>query len=185
MRCLSCYTANGATDPLIKEYPSPNAFWGDWNGLMGYGMWHRTEQAPDGSPYTVKWKSKTFRNGAGKWVVSTTSLWADGEHPADTRPPAPPQTPRPEIPKTQAGRLSTGERLRSPHGTWTVAEWWIADKPGAQGKDRKYGATSVRGDSHMYYLLTHEDGHQEEWSAPDMADADFHRILPDEQQTLT
>lgn len=87
------------------------------------------------------------------------------------------------IPPTQRGTLNIGERLRSPHGTWAVAESWIADEPGTQGKDRKYGASSVRGDYHMYYLLTHEDGHQEEWCAPDMVD--FHRIVPDEQQTLT
>lgn len=88
------------------------------------------------------------------------------------------------IPPTQRGSLNTGERLRSPYGTWTVTEAWIANKPGAQSKDRSHGR-AVSGDNHMYYLLTHEDGHHEEWSAPDMGDADFHRILPDEQHTLS
>lgn len=88
---------------------------------------------------------------------------------------------------TQLGRLNVGERLRSPHGTWMVAESWVASEYGAEGKDRDYKAVCVvRGsDSHVYYLLTREDGRQEEWSAPDMGDADFHRLLFDEQQTLT
>lgn len=92
-----------------------------------------------------------------------------------------------EIPATQLGRASIGERLKSPNGTWRVAESWVADKPGAQGKERDYKAACVlpNNSDHVYYLLTHDDGHQEEWSAPDMADAGFHRILLDEQQTLT
>lgn len=94
-----------------------------------------------------------------------------------------PQVDISQIPPTQRGRLNIGERLRSPHGTWTVTESWIANKAEAQGKDRTYGP-AVSGGNHMYYLLTHEDGHQEEWSAPDMAAAGFHRILPDEQQTF-
>lgn len=183
MHLLSCYTTNGAMDPLIKEYTRPGAFWGDWNGLMGSGKWHRTELAPDGTPYTVKWQSRTFRNGAGKPVVSTTALWVDGEHAADTRPrpEAPDDSPR--IPATQAGRVNVGEQLRSPQGTWTVTESWIADKPGAQGEDRDYQSMLLRrgAGTHVYYLLTHADGHQEEWSAPDMVEADFHRILSGQQ----
>ncbi|WP_060888084.1 hypothetical protein [Streptomyces caniscabiei] len=96
----------------------------------------------------------------------------------------PNQTERSPIPPTQRGSLTLGERLRNPCGTWTVSESWVANKAGAQGKDRKHGPASVSGDNHMYYLLAHEDGHHQEWSAPDMADAGFHRILPDEQQTL-
>ena len=183
MRFLSFHTAHHiATEPLEKEYMHPADFWGDWNGLMGFRKWHRTELDPSGNPYTVKWESRAFRNGYGKPAVHTTALWVDGEHSADTRPPAPPHVPRPVIPSSQAGRAAVGERLRSPHGTWTVIESWIASKAGAQGKDRSYGP-SVSGDSHMYYLLKHEDGHQEEWSAPDMAD--FHRIQPSQQQALT
>lgn len=187
MYFLSCYTADGIMDsPLINEYTHPHRFWCDWNGILGSHKWHRTETDPSGHPYTVKWESSTFRNGAGKWVVFTTALWADGAHPADTRPPAPAPdfAGRPGIPLTQRGRANVGERLRSPHGTWTVTQSWVADKPGAQGEDRDYKATAVNGDRHVYYLLTHEDGHQEEWSAPDMGTADFHRIQPDEQQTL-
>ncbi|MET9073806.1 hypothetical protein ABZX95_16900 [Streptomyces sp. NPDC004232] len=80
-----------------------------------------------------------------------------------------------KVPPTQRGRASVGERLRSPHGTWTVARSWLVMKDDGQGTPRERTA----------YLLTHEDGHQEEWLAPDMAAAGFHRILPDEQQTLT
>jgi len=110
------------------------------------------------------------------------AMEADGEHPAYTQ--AAPEDPagRPEIPLTQRGRANVGERLRSPGGTWTVTESWVASKPGAQGEDRDYASPYVSGGRHVYYLLTREDGHQEEWSAPDMVD--FHRILPNEQQTL-
>lgn len=91
---------------------------------------------------------------------------------------------RPTTPLTQRGRATVGERLRSPQGTWTVSESWIADRPGTEGKDRNYKApfASPAHGEHVYYLLTHEDGHQEEWSAPDMVD--FHRILGSQQQAL-
>lgn len=78
---------------------------------------------------------------------------------------------------TQVGRLNIGESLRSPHGSWTVAASWIADKPGAPDKERDYRSPflSPGRDSHVHYLLTRADGSQEEWSAPDMADTGFHR----------
>lgn len=83
---------------------------------------------------------------------------------------------QPGIPVTQLGRSRVGERLRSPRGIWTVTESWVSSKPGAQGKERDYKAACVAPASgdHVYYVLTHEDGHREEWSAPDMVD--FHRI---------
>jgi hypothetical protein len=185
MQRLSYFVIDGKGEPTVMEYPHPSGFWSDWNGLLGNEMWHRTETAPDGSRCTVKWKSETFRNGDGKVVVSTHALWVDGEHPADTRPRPEPQD-EPEIPATQAGRASIGERLRSPHGEWTVTRSWIADRPNAPEEDRDYRSSAVISGSGRttYYLLTHADGHQEEWSAPDMADAGFHRILPDQQQTL-
>jgi hypothetical protein len=170
-----------------QEARKPSQFWGQWNSQLRAHHWHRTELDRDGNPYTVKWYSYAYRDGSGAWSELTTAMDVDGHHPPNTRPAIQRQDLAESltIPPTQRGRLSVGERLRSPHGSWTVAEWWIADKAGVQGKDRMYGATSVRGDYHMYYLLTHEDGHQEEWAAPNMADADFHRILPSEQQTLT
>lgn len=93
---------------------------------------------------------------------------------------------RPDTPVTQLGRAAVGERLRSPQGTWTVADSWIADRPGAEGKDRNYKAPFVAPalGEHVYYILTNEDGRQEEWSAPDMAVGDFHRIIDNQQTSL-
>lgn len=179
MFLLSCYTADGTTDVLIKEYKRAAGFWADWNGRMGAGRWCRTGSAPDGTTYTVKWQSRTFRNGAGKSVALTTALWVDGSHDADTTPRAEqPADGSPQIPATQAGRLAVGELLRSPHGTWTVTGSWIADRRGAPPEDRDYRSSWILHGSgrHVYYLLTHADGHQEEWSAPGMGDAGFHRI---------
>ncbi|MEU6552138.1 hypothetical protein ABZ915_17905 [Streptomyces sp. NPDC046915] len=123
----------------------------------------------------------TLRDSSGRESSSSQSGLRHLEQMAAVRR-APAEADNP-IPPTQRGGLNVRERLRSPYGTWTVTEAWIANKAGAQGKDRSYGL-AVSGGSHMYYLLTREDGHQEEWAAPDMADAGFHRILPDEQQTL-
>lgn len=84
--------------------------------------------------------------------------------------------PGPRQVETQPRRqLAIDERLRSPHGTWTVA------------RSRRLSEKDERGRRNEYctYLLTHDDGHQEEWRAREMADADFHLILPGEQQTLT
>jgi hypothetical protein len=184
MRHLSFYRSPRDANPLVTEYSSPHRFWGDWNGVLGRGKWHRTEQDPDGNPYTVKWSSSAYRNGYGEQAVHTSALWVDGEHGADTRLPAPPPPSRPQIPATQLGRADVGERLRSPHGMWTVTDSWIADKPGAQGEDRDYQSHSIASDRHVYYLLTHEGGRQEEWSAPDMGAAGFHRIVPGEQEML-
>lgn len=181
---LSNYASRRGAGPLVTEYSNDDRFWADWNGVLGRGTWHRTELDPDGNPYTVKWTSSTFRNGYGDQTVRTFALWVDGEHAADTRPPAPPPPKRPEIPATQRGRAANGERLHNPDGTWTVAESWIADRPGVPGSDRDYRSCLVSGDNHVYYLLTHEDGRQEEWSAADMGDAGFHRVTPGQQQTL-
>lgn len=160
-----------------QEARDPRQFWDQWNSHLTRHHWHRTELDRDGNPYTVKWHSNAFRNGRGAWVELTMAMEADGDHPAFIRLQAAPEEPigRPETPLTQLGRANIGERLQSPHGTWTVASSWTASKKGDRGISRE----------HTAYLLTHEDGHQEEWFAPDMADADFHRILPDEQQILT
>lgn len=89
---------------------------------------------------------------------------------------APARVQQSRLSPTQPGRvLSVGERLRSLHGTWTVARTRRLRETGEQGTGRRY----------CTYLLTHEDGHQEEWRGRDMADGDFHLILPGGQQTLT
>lgn len=76
---------------------------------------------------------------------------------------------------TQPGRmLRVGERLRSPHGTWTVDRARRPHEKSEQGMGEQY----------CTYLLTHEDGHQEEWRARDMGEADFHLILSDQQTLL-
>ena len=170
-----------------QQAHDPRKFWDHWNSHSTRHYWHRTELDRDGNPYTVKWHSVAFRNGRGAWMEGTMAMEADGEHPACIRPAASLSAlERPKVPTTQRGRLNVGERLASPIGTWTVTESWVADKPGAQSKDRDYKAACVlpNSSSHVRYLLTHHDGHQEEWSAPDMADAGFHRVLPDEQQKL-
>jgi hypothetical protein len=88
---------------------------------------------------------------------------------------APAHAEQSKVSPTQPGRmLNVGERLRSPHGTWTVARAHRLYEKSERGMGRQY----------CTYLLTHEDGHQEEWRARDMADADFHLILDDRQQTL-
>jgi hypothetical protein len=187
MRILRISLTDGEVGPYGEHTDrtdcEPRQFWYQWDSHLTRRHWHRTELDREGNPYTVKWHSDAFHNGRGAWVERTMALEADGEHPAFIRPAAPQAAlERPDIPPTQRGRLNIGERLRSPIGTWTVTESWISDKPGAQGEDRDYQSPFVSGDSHVYYLLTREGGHQEEWGAPDMADADFHRILADQQK---
>ena len=169
-----------------QEARDPRQFWDRWNSQLTRNHWHRTELDRDGNPYTVKWESRAFRNGRGAWMELTMAMEADGEHPACIRRAVPDADPeRPEVPLAQQGRANIGERLRSPNGMWTVTESWIAQKAGAEGGHRDYVSRSVRTGQHVYYLLTHEDGHQEEWSAPGMGAAGFHRIQTNQQQTLT
>ena len=116
----------------------------------------------------------TLRDSAGhEWKLSEGGLQHEVQAAADRQ--VPTRAKQSKTSPTQPGRMLTvGERLRSPHGTWTVA------------RARRLYEKSERGMGQEYctYLLTHEDGHQEEWRARDMGAADFHLILPDEQQTL-
>lgn len=188
MRTLRISLTDGQSGPydesVDRQNCQPDQFWDAWNSHQTRQYWHRTELDLNGNPYTVKWYSYAFRNGCGAWVELTMAMEVDGEHPAHTRrQEAPKRAGAPYIPPGQQGRANIGERLQSPHGTWTVTESWIAAKRGAQGDDRDYRSRFTSSGGHVYYLLTHDDGHQEEWSAPDMGD--FHRILPDQQQALT
>ncbi|MFE1205628.1 hypothetical protein ACFW5V_28490 [Streptomyces sp. NPDC058762] len=189
MRVLRISMTDGEVGPCgeytDREEHDRSQFWGQWNSPMTMHYWHRTELDRNGSPYTIKWYSNAFRNGRGVGVSLTAAMEAEGNHPADTRPQPQPHTDDVQpIPATQRGRANHGERLCSPQGTWTVAESWVAVKLGCQGKDRDYQAPFISGGTHVFYLLTHEDGHQEEWSAPGMTKAGFHRILPEQQQAL-
>lgn len=82
-------------------------------------------------------------------------------------------TPGPRLLNTQPPRkLRVGEQLRSPSGVWAVTSsehvWtW-------EGRRLRQPA--------CVYVLTREDGHQEEWRGHDMAD--FH-LIPAEFEHIT
>lgn len=154
-------------DQLEVEEGAPDArlFWDRWNSPLTADHWCRTETDPDGNPYTIKWHGRAFRNGRGVQVCLTLAMMVDGIYPSDTRPKQPQAAPK-TFPATQpGGQLAVGKRLRSPAGTWEVSR-----------SERVAGG--------CLYLLTHEDGHQEEWRGRDMAETDFHLILTSDQQTL-
>ncbi|MFJ4624241.1 hypothetical protein [Streptomyces sp. NPDC088812] len=119
--------------------------------------WFYTLRRPDGS--------ECSSSEAG--IRHMEQCAAERAHAADSSV----QDERSKISPTQPGRqLHVGERLSSPHGTWTVSE----ARHVPDGPILKFCS----------YLLTHEDGRQEEWRGRDMAEADFHLILDDQQQTL-
>ena len=63
------------------EQAAPTSFWDRWNSLETAAHWCRTEVDRDGNPYTVKWHSHAFLNGAGAWIRLTLAMEADGVHP--------------------------------------------------------------------------------------------------------
>ncbi|MFM9707910.1 hypothetical protein [Streptomyces galilaeus] len=68
-------------------------------------------------------------------------------------------------------QLSVREQLRSPEGVWTVTS-------SERVKTREDGTLQHA----CMYVLTHEDGHEEEWRGRDMAD--FH-LIPAEFEHIT
>lgn len=176
MRVLRISLTDGKVGPYgeftDRKDCDPRRFWDQWNSPLARGYWHRTELDRDGNPFTVKWRSTSFVNSSKVRVGTLSALEVEGAHPANTLPTPLQQQPQANvIPSTQLGRQLSGTRLRSPQGMWTVVRSWYVY---LKDQDRE----------HCKYLLVHEDGREEEWWASDMADADFHRILPEQQQTL-
>lgn len=172
-KVLDFFCHDHATSIDVIDLPA-GRFWKEWNDALKAPEWHRVELDRDGNPYTIKWWTTAYQSRGAGWLVMTRALFAEGSHPAQTvaaddaevsaqMPSAADLKPSATQP---TGQLPDGARLRSPAGTWTV---------------KHYRQSSAQCGE---YLLTHEDGHQEAWKARDMVAADFHLILPDEQQPL-
>ncbi|MFD8626716.1 hypothetical protein ACFV4E_23000 [Streptomyces hygroscopicus] len=170
---LDFFVQDRGTSINVHDCP-PGRFWREWNDGLYSTEWHRIELDRDGNPYTIKWWTMAYQSNGAGWIVMTHALVAEGSHPVRTATATKAEAPArksgttgPKPSATQpAGQLADGARLRNPAGTWTVEHYRQVSTDCGE------------------YLLTHEDGHRETWKARDMVAADFHLILPDEQQTL-